>query len=102
MTSHRLRSISSVFGGKNSKEIAGRFCPCGSAGAAVSLVTLQLQILMALRGTSRLPPRRGAPSFGLWAGLRHRFAVPGKISEDKVSDSPSPAKRVWEIAQYAD
>ena len=34
MVSHRLRSISSVFGGKNSKEIAGDFRRGGLIGAA--------------------------------------------------------------------
>jgi hypothetical protein len=42
MVSHRLFSISSVFGGKNSKEIAGDLsarCPSG-AGDVISVMTL--------------------------------------------------------------
>jgi hypothetical protein len=38
MVSHRLFSISSVFGGKNSKEIAGVFIGCPSDAAVVSSV----------------------------------------------------------------
>ncbi len=40
MVSHRLLSISAVFGGKNSKEIAGWLCARDVAGAGVrSLMT---------------------------------------------------------------
>ena len=94
MTSHRPRSISSVFGGKNSKEIAGRFCPRGSAGAAVSLVTLlNSRFRWLCAGQISLPVRAGMRLHSaFWAGLRHRFAFPGKISENEPARQPISCK----------
>jgi len=47
MVSHRLRSISSVFGGKNSKEIAGDFgarCPFDTGGVT-SVMAHELHLI---------------------------------------------------------
>src|SRR3954454_16668515 len=70
MVSQRLRSISSVLGGKNSKEIAGRFrypsCPSVWAGIVASVM-----------GTTH---SKGAP--GRW-----RPAVGSTLREVKISQS---------------
>jgi hypothetical protein len=72
--------MSSVFGGKNSNEIAGRFCPCVSAGVAVSLVTLL---------GSKFPGRGGA-DVDLRVRVQDAFNPP--FGPEFVTISPLRAK----------
>src|SRR5450631_982657 len=78
MVSHRFRSISSVFGGKNSKEIAGDFgvwCPSGMGGVTSVM--------------ARQTPRISGRTSGLAA-----------TRQNMPNDVGQTAHHQWEVAQF--